>query len=163
VNDIEIIRGYVPGLVGRVTELHAKYYSEHWGFGSFFEAKVATEMSDFVRNYNKEKDCIFSATFNNTIEASITIDRTSEIEDIAHLRWFLVSDALRGKGAGNKLMCEALSFSRANSYKRVYLWTFKGLLPAKHLYEKHGFVLNEEIEGKQWGSVVTEQRYSVEL
>jgi hypothetical protein len=37
------IAGYVPGGIGRVTELHATYYHQEWGFGLFFEAKVATE------------------------------------------------------------------------------------------------------------------------
>jgi len=109
--DFKIKTGYVPGLVGRVTELHAKYYSQHWGFGAFFEAKVATEMSEYIREYDKEKDCIFSVTKNETVEASIAIDHTSETENIAHLRWFVVSDALRGIGVGNKLMSEAMNFS----------------------------------------------------
>jgi len=159
VTDYQITKGYVPGLVGRVTELHAKYYSQNWGFDAFFEAKVATEMSEYVRKYDNEKDCVFSVLINDTVEASLSIDRTSESANIAHLRWFVVSDALRGKGAGNRLMLEAMNFSNSKRYKGVYLWTFKGLMQAKHLYEKYGFALEEENEGSQWGTTVTEQRY----
>jgi hypothetical protein len=32
-NDVEIRRGYFPGSIGRVVELHARYYHAHWGFG----------------------------------------------------------------------------------------------------------------------------------
>jgi len=160
---MEVTKGYVPGIVGRVTELHARYYSQHWGFGAFFEAKVATEISQYIREYDNEKDCLFSVMINKTVEASIAIDRTSETDDIAHLRWFIVSDALRGAGAGNKLISEAMSFSRSKRYRGVYLWTFKGLLPARHLYEKHGFTLAEENEGSQWGTTVTEQKYYATL
>jgi len=60
-------------------------------------------------------------------------------------------------------MSEALQFSRSKKYKGIYLWTFKGLEPAKHLYEKYGFNLTEEREGSQWGRIVSEQRYYVEL
>jgi len=162
-SDFEATKGYLPGLVGRITELHAKYYSQHWGFGSFFEAKVASELSEYIKAYNEEKDCIFSVSLNNRVEASLTIDGTSETENIAHLRWFVVSDTLRGKGVGNRLMSDAMSFSHGKNYEGIYLWTFEGLMSARHLYEKYGFILNEQREGTQWGRVVTEQRYYVKL
>ena len=38
--DIQIIRGYIPGSIGRVAELHATYYHQQWGFGLFFEANL---------------------------------------------------------------------------------------------------------------------------
>jgi hypothetical protein len=47
-SDVEIVRGYVPGSIGRVAELHGTYYHDHWGFGLFFEAKVASELSAFL-------------------------------------------------------------------------------------------------------------------
>ena len=162
-NDLEITTGYQPGLIGRVVELHAKYYSRHWGFGAFFEAKVATEMSEYIRKYNQEKDCLFSIIINGVAEASLAIDRTSETKNIGHLRWFVVSESLRGKGAGNELMSEAMKFCGSKEYNGVYLWTFKGLKQAKHLYEKYGFILEEENEGTQWGTTVIEQKYYAAL
>ena len=42
-NDVEIRRGSFPGSIGRVVELHARYYHANWGFGVFFEAQVARE------------------------------------------------------------------------------------------------------------------------
>lgn len=45
-SDVEIVKGYLPGSIGRVAELHGTYYHKHWGFSLFFEAKVATELSD---------------------------------------------------------------------------------------------------------------------
>ncbi len=38
-NDVEIRRGYFPGSIGCVVNLHARYYHAHWGFGVFFEAQ----------------------------------------------------------------------------------------------------------------------------
>ena len=44
------LTGYVPGALGRITELQARYYAEHWDLGLYFEAKAATETSpDNVR------------------------------------------------------------------------------------------------------------------
>ena len=36
-----VFKGYVPGAIGRVAEMHALYYHREWDFGMFFEAKVA--------------------------------------------------------------------------------------------------------------------------
>lgn len=159
----ELITGYIPGLIGRVSELHSIYYSEHWGFEKYFEIKVASELSTFINNYNEEKDSVFSLYVDGRIEGSISIDGSSESKNIAHLRWFIISEKLRGKGAGNELMQQAMRFSRENGYDSVYLWTFKGLGSARHLYEKHGFSLTEESAGEQWGTEVIEQRFDCML
>ena len=37
------LSGYIPGAIGRVAELHGRYYHEYWSFDLFFESKVATE------------------------------------------------------------------------------------------------------------------------
>jgi len=163
VADFESIVGYTPGIIGKIAELHATYYAAHWNFGHFFEAKVATELSAFINTYNKLKDHIWSLSIDGNIEGAIIIDGSSENKNIAHLRWFIISDKLRGKGAGNYLMEKAVTFCKEAGYEKVYLWTFQGLVPARHLYEKFGFRLVEEHAGEQWGMTVTEQRFETEL
>ncbi len=34
------MRGYFPGVVGAIVQLHATYYSEYWGFDISFETQV---------------------------------------------------------------------------------------------------------------------------
>lgn len=162
-NELEIVTGYTPGIIGRVAELHALYYSREWNFGHFFEAKVATELSSFIDRYDKSKDCIWSLTANGTIEGSITIDSSIEKPKVAHLRWFIVSDNVKGTGIGNQLMKKAIDFCYQLPLENIYLWTFKGLEPAKHLYQKFGFDLVEEFKGSQWGKTVTEQRFELKI
>ena len=60
-------------------------------------------------------------------------------------------------------MKQAMSFCKQKEYEKVYLWTFQGLDTARHLYEKYGFKLVEERPGKQWGSIVIEQRFDAVL
>ena len=43
-----LISNYVPGAIGRIAELHGRYYNKHWNFGLFFEAKVAIELSKLL-------------------------------------------------------------------------------------------------------------------
>ncbi|MBI1772590.1 MAG: GNAT family N-acetyltransferase, partial [Burkholderiales bacterium] len=78
----------------------------------------------------------------------------------AHLRWFIVDDELRGGGIGRRLLKEAISFCEQQQFSEIQLWTFKGLDAARRLYEEAGFVLLEELPGRQWGEEVVEQRFS---
>lgn len=158
-----IKNGYIPGVIGRVAQLHALYYFKHWGFGSFFESKVASEMAAFIDRYQENKDGLWTAVINNSIEGAIVIDGTDGHQKGAHLRWFIVSDSLRGKGAGSKLIDAAVTFCREKGYPSVYLWTFEGLEAARHLYEKAGFRLVEQRSGRQWGKTVNEQRFVADL
>jgi GNAT superfamily N-acetyltransferase len=157
------IAGYVPGALGRVAELHATYYSQAWNFGLYFEAKVASELSAFLRRFDPERDGFWTANWSGRVEGSIAIDGARAETEGAHLRWFILSDALRGQGVGNRLMQDAVGFCRQREYARIFLLTFQGLNPARHLYEKFGFRLAQEIEGKQWGKRVLEQRYVLVL
>ena len=160
-SNVEIVKGYIPGSIGRVAELHGTYYHEHWDFSVFFEAKVATELSEFLGRYDERRDGFWTASLNGRVEGSITIDGIHAEKEGAHLRWFIVSDVLRGRGVGNQLIDKALDFCRNKGYKRVYLWTFEGLDAAKHLYEKCGFKLVEQYKGIQWGTEVNEQRFEM--
>jgi GNAT superfamily N-acetyltransferase len=158
-----ITANYVPGSLGRITELHAVYYGKHWGFGLFFEAGVAAALAEFAQHFDPDADGIWTASRNGLVEGSIVIDGAKAGTDGAHLRWFILSDAVRGQGLGNRLLETAIGFCRQKRYPRVYLWTFHGLLPARHLYEKYGFRLAQETEGNRWGKPVLEQRLVLEL
>ncbi len=155
---IEIRRGYVPGAIGRVVELSGTYYHDHWGFGLFFEAKVAADLAEFLSRYDPARDGFWTAWVYGRIEGHISIDGRYAADQGAHLRYFIVSDVLRGHGIGNRLMETAMDFCREAGHKRVFLWTFEGLHAARHLYEKHGFRLVEQRLGSQWGKEVTEQQ-----
>ena len=161
--DIQVVRGYRPGSIGRVVELHGTYYHEHWGFGLFFEAKVATELAAFLGRYDGQRDGFWTASAGGGIEGAIAIDGSRAATEGAHLRWFVLSDALRGRGMGNRLMEAAIGFCRICNYKRVSLWTFEGLDAARHLYEKNGFSLVEHRKGTRWGREVNEQRFELQL
>lgn len=151
-----ISEGYATGCIGRIAQLHAEYYAASNGFTVAFEAKVAKELAAFCLAYVPGRDGIGDG---DGIEGSIAIDGSHAAEEGAHLRWFITSDALRGQGTGKALLSRALAFSDACGYKKVCLWTFAGLDAARHLYESHGFRLQHENPGSQWGTVVHEQQF----
>lgn len=154
-------KGYLPGSIGRVAELHGTYYHQHAGFGVYFEGKVARELSEFCECYVEGRDGLWLALADARVEGSIAIDGSHAEADGAHLRWFITSGKVRGTGVGTTLLASALEFCRSQQYDRVYLWTFEGLSAAKHLYEKFNFRLVHQHPGTQWGSKVNEQRFEL--
>lgn len=157
--EMKIEKGYVPGSIGRIAELHGTYYHKHWGFGLYFEAKVAAELSEFLRRYDDNRDGVWIATCKGRVEGSIVIDGIHADREGAHLRWFILSDALRGKGVGRKLLAHAMDFCKERGYKKVFLHTFEGLDAARRLYEEAGFTLMRQQKGVQWGTEVSEQYF----
>jgi GNAT superfamily N-acetyltransferase len=160
---ITVTRGYIPGAIGRIAELHGTYYANHWGFGLFFEAKVATELSAFLKAYDPDRDALWVATIDGRVEGGIVIDGTHAADSGAHLRWFILSDTLRGKGMGRQLINRAVDFCMEKAYRRIYLWTFEGLDVARHLYESVGFNLTRQQKGAGWGIKVNEQMFECTL
>lgn len=161
--ELRIENKYIPGAIGRISELHGIYYHEHWGFGLYFEAKVATELSEFLRRYDENRDGIWIAAVDKRVEGSVIIDGINAATKGAHLRWFILSDAFQGRGAGRRMLRKAIDFCRLKHYKKVYLWTFEGLGPARHLYESAGFKLIKQQSGIQWGTEVKEQYFELRL
>ena len=68
-----ISEGYLPGCIGRITQIHAAYYAQHSGFGVEFEAKMARELAAFCLAYLPGRDGIWLA-HGGEIEGSIVID-----------------------------------------------------------------------------------------
>jgi DNA-binding MarR family transcriptional regulator/N-acetylglutamate synthase-like GNAT family acetyltransferase len=157
--DVEIERGYQPGVIGRVAEMHAAFYARHAGFGQFFESQVAAGMAEFASRLDKPCNGLWVAKHAGRIKGAVAIDGEDLGGGVAHLRWFIVDDDLRGSGVGRKLLAEALAFCDSHGFASTRLWTFKGLDAARRLYEQFGFVLDEEQAGAQWGSEVVEQRF----
>ena len=157
------LAGYVPGAIGRIAELHARYYSEEWDFGLYFEAKVAAELAAFLLRLDAARDGFWTVSLDGCVQGAIALDALEVKSKGAHLRWFILSDALRGQGWGRRLLGQALELCRQRGYDRAYLWTFSGLEAARHLYEDAGFRLVEEREAEQWGKRMLEQRYALQL
>jgi GNAT superfamily N-acetyltransferase len=140
------LTSYIPGALGRMTELHGIYYAAHWGLGLDLEARVATDLAAFFTRFDPASDGAWFARVNDHIVGGVLIDGTkAQVLGVgAKLRYFIVDPAYQGLGIGNRLLTEAIAFCKDRGYKRVYLSTFGGLNAARHLYEKVGFRLYHE-------------------
>ncbi|AEQ52306.1 MarR family winged helix-turn-helix transcriptional regulator [Pelagibacterium halotolerans] len=158
-DDIEIVRGYRPGVIGRITEMHALYYARSSGFGRVFESRVAEGLADFCGRFGNGRNGLWLAMRGGEIVGSVAIDGDDLGPGIAHLRWFIVGDGVRGGGVGRRLLAAALAFADQKRFAETHLWTVAGLAAARHLYEAHGFTCVDEWRGEQWGKPMTEQRF----
>ncbi|MGB9150285.1 MAG: GNAT family N-acetyltransferase [Burkholderiales bacterium] len=157
------LRGYKAGDIGRITLSHANYYQLNWQFDASFEAARAKELADFIEGFNKKSDGLWVSEYEGEFVGSIAVDgKESETTD-ARLRWFIVEPEWQGKGIGQKLIEQALAFCRKQGYKKIVLWTFAGLDPARVIYERAGFRLVEATPRKIWGRSITEQKFELTL
>lgn len=157
--EIQISSGYQAGAIGRITDMHARFYARHAGFGQFFESKVAVGLAEFTGRLDRPRNAMWMATQADRIVGSVSIDGEDLGQDLAHLRWFIVDDGVRGAGLGRRLLAHALDFCDRQGFAAIHLWTFKSLDAARRLYEDAGFTLVEEQPGSQWGKEVVEQRF----
>lgn len=158
-SDFQIVEGYLPGAVAAITAHHIDYYAREWGFGLPFETGVASECAAFFQRYDARFDRAWLVIRDDKIEGSLILDHdgAGEIHDGLHLRWFIMSDRLRGSGSGRELMKRAVDFAGETADGKLWLTTFRGLGAARRLYEDFGFQLASEVEGETWGRTVHEQ------
>ncbi len=151
--------GYIPGLIGDVSSLHATLYEKIVNFGPTFEIKVASGLAEFIARIDNPENNIWYVKQDDKIKASITIDGEDLGDNHAHLRWFIVDSSLQSSGIGSLLLRKALEFCDVHKFDEVHLWTFKGLDAARTLYERNGFVIADEYPNDHWGTQVMEQKF----
>jgi GNAT superfamily N-acetyltransferase len=159
VNDVTIVAGYRPGLIGQVTALHASYYHASWGFGLPFEVKVATELATFLSRFAPGRDGIWLALQDDAVVGSVAIDASEAEGRGARLRWLILAPAAQGRGVGGRLLTTALAHTDGLGFPQVYLTTFAGLDAARALYERAGFQLTHAQLDTTWGIPVREQTF----
>jgi RimJ/RimL family protein N-acetyltransferase len=157
------LKGYRPGAIGRITELHAVYYSQQWGLGLNFEAEIAAGLSAFLLKFDSTRDGFWTVVVNDKIVGSIAVEQSRAGDKSARLRWFIVASEYRGYGIGQLLLRQAIDFCQEAEVEQIYLWTFAGLTAARHLYDQFGFKLEEEHADNRWGNTVTHQKFKLDL
>jgi len=155
-----LIRESKPGDVGYVGYMHGKYYCTKYDFFADSEYYFLKHIVDFARTPEDGK--LWIAEVDGNIAGSVAILRHDD--KTAQFRFLLVDENYQNMGIGSQLIKVSLDFCRERGYEEVFLWTIKELDKARHLYDKVGFVLTEEIPNKDWGSVeIIDQKMELKL
>jgi N-acetylglutamate synthase-like GNAT family acetyltransferase len=122
---------------------------------------LAGGVQEFIGHFDREQDCMYILE-NNTVPCGC-IAITYAGDSTAQLRFYFVEPGMRGKGAGHRLIDQALCFSKEKKYRFVFLWTFSTLVAARHLYAGSGFRITGTQINNEWGEPVLEERWELEL
>lgn len=90
-----------------------------------------------------EKRAYFVLLDDDTLVGGIGLAEFEPFEDCAELQKLYLSDRVKGRGLGYRLIRRVEEAARALGYRRVYLETHTNLRAALHIYEKSGY---KEIE-----------------
>jgi DNA-binding MarR family transcriptional regulator/N-acetylglutamate synthase-like GNAT family acetyltransferase len=154
-------RSHRPGDMGWIVQRHAELYHASHGWDASFEAMVADIVATFVEKYDPAFERSWIAEVDGRRAGSIALVRKSKT--VGQLRLLLVEPWARGLGIGTRLVSECVGQARHVGYRRMVLYTVRGLDPARRLYEAEGFVLTEEAAGHAWGHDHIAQTWELKL
>ncbi len=154
---------WAPGMVGDIAALHGRVYAASHGFGRTFETAVAKGLGEMLGDLDPARDVFRAVEAEGRFRGSIALD-ASAADGTARLRYFILDEALRGQGIGKRWMDDLMAHARATGLTYIHLWTLAGLDAATALYERAGFVLEEERDATPlFGAPGLARRFGVTL
>lgn len=155
------LRAPRPGDFGWIIQRHGALYAEEQGWDARFEGVVAGVVSDYVKTFDPAREACWIAEHAGRPVGSIMLARESDT--VGRLRLLLVEPSARGLGVGEALIRECLSYARTAGYQEMLLWTQSNLLPARRLYTRHGFVLEDSWPYDGFGQGLVSESWRLKL
>jgi DNA-binding MarR family transcriptional regulator/GNAT superfamily N-acetyltransferase len=158
-----VLRPHRVGDMGWVVYSEGVGYAEQFGWTGEFEALVAKIVSDFVMNFDAERERCWIAEVDGEIAGHVFLVKHPSEEGVAKLRLLFVEPSARGMGLGDALVQECLSFARSVGYGKVVLWTQSMLGAAHKIYGRAGFRLVKEEPHHSFGKDLIGQEWELDL
>ena len=165
VPELNIVPGYLPGILARTLEMHMDYYAPIYGWGAPFEAGFGHSLKTLIERLDQPVNHAWSAVLKTPdspkprIVGTIFVNGESCGVGVAKLRAFIVDSEVRGLGAGRKLFNAAMDFIRSVGFTECRLETFRALTVARKLYEGEGFKVVREYWPEGYTKGVQEVEY----
>jgi GNAT superfamily N-acetyltransferase len=140
---------------------HGFLYARDEGYDERFEAVVARVISDFILNFDPERERCWIAERRGKIIGGVLLVKKSP--QVAKLRMLLVEPEARGMGLGSRLIQECIAFARAAHYRKITLWTHQSLAAARRLYQCAGFKLVKQQRNPSFSRNLVDETWELKL
>lgn len=154
-------RPHGPGDMGWIVQRHGELYHESHGWDERFEAMVARIVGELVEKYDQSRDRCWIAEVDGRRAGAIAL--VGRTKTVGQLRLLLVVPWARGHGIGARLVSECVGHARHVGYRKMVLFTVRGLEAARRLYEAEGFRLVDEQATHEWGKDQIQQKWELTL
>ena len=157
---IAIRTGYLPGVIGRIGELHGRYYADAWGSGAAFEIQIVRALCVFFEEDRGDR-LFLTAHAGDRLIGSFAVQETEPGR--AQVRFVIVEPAYQGRRAGRAMFDAALDWCRDRGIVTLFLWTAEGLPASRTMYERAGFRVVERVHDARHSVPLTNLRMELTL
>ncbi|WP_327717228.1 helix-turn-helix domain-containing GNAT family N-acetyltransferase [Streptomyces sp. NBC_00490] len=157
-----LLRDPGPGDLGWIVQRNAALYTVEHGFNADYEGLVARIVADFAEDHDPHLERVWIAELDGRPVGCVMCVR-DEAPGTARLRLLLVEPDARGLGIGARLVSAVVDFARGVGYRDLVLWTNDILASARHIYQRHGFVLVAEKPHRSFGKDLVGQDWRLDL
>jgi ribosomal protein S18 acetylase RimI-like enzyme len=162
--EVSIRRELRDGDRDAIVDLHQRIYPEGYGLAQSFVDDVAEALDGVIENGWPERpgDGVWIAERDGEAAGCLAISDEGGGE--GRVRFFLLTQELRGHGLGRRMLDELMDVARDAGYRCLTLATFEDLTVAARMYRSHGFRVVREERGPRWGRAdFNYQHYELEL
>jgi DNA-binding MarR family transcriptional regulator/GNAT superfamily N-acetyltransferase len=156
------LRGPRVGDLGWVIHRQSALYAAEYGWDWTYEALAAQILSDFVKDFNGEREQAWLAERDGAIVGSVFLMRGPDAAT-AKLRLLYVEPSARGLGIGAALVEACIQRARELGYLSLTLWTNDVLVAARRLYQAAGFALVAQEPHVSFGKSLVGQTWTLDL
>ncbi|MFF7127506.1 GNAT family N-acetyltransferase [Streptomyces sp. NPDC008240] len=157
-----VLREPEPGDLGWIVQRNAALYAAEYGWNADYEGLVAKIVADFAQDHDPHLERVWIAELEGRPVGCVICVR-DDVPATARLRLLLVEPDARGHGIGDRLVRAVVDFARGVGYRDLVLWTNDVLSSARHLYQRHGFVLVAERPHRSFGKDLLGQDWRLDL
>jgi DNA-binding MarR family transcriptional regulator/GNAT superfamily N-acetyltransferase len=157
-----VLREPGPGDLGWIVQRNAAVYAVEYGWNTDYEGLVARIVADFAQDHDPHLERVWIAELDGRPVGCVMCVR-DEAPATARLRLLLVEPDARGLGVGDRLVRAVVDFARGVGYRDLVLWTNDVLATARHIYQRHGFVLVAEKPHRSFGKDLVGQDWRLDL
>ncbi len=156
-----LLRPHRAGDISAVTQRTIASASEEFGFNGACEVMLLQRASDFVANFEAERDCSWIAERDGVVVGAALVKR--DTLQTARLMMLHVESRARGIGIGRRLIAEAINFVTRAGYKTLELGLFDVMKSARFLAHGAGFRHADESAHTLFGQSLQQQTWQLNL